>query len=99
MLTLTDTTQRNINIDLEEQGKETSMLGDQPPRRRKLRWANQSFAAPLRSKKDFHWRIQDFSEEGAPNGKQEYERSREARRPCIARLMTSWGSGGGGGAL
>ena len=41
-----------------------------------------------------HWRIQDFSEEGAPNGKYEFERSREARQPCVARLKTSWGSGG-----
>ena len=41
-----------------------------------------------------HWRIQDFSEEGAPNGKHEYERSREARQLCTAWLKTSWGSGG-----
>ena len=43
-----------------------------------------------------HWRIQDFSEEGAPNGKQEYEikglTKRDGRAP--ARLKTSWGSGG-----
>ena len=32
--------------------------------------------------------------EGAPNGKQEFERSREARQPCVARLKTSWGSWG-----
>ena len=44
-----------------------------------------------------HWRIQDFSEEGAPNGKHEFERSRKARqavRTHVARLKTSWGSGG-----
>ena len=28
------------------------------------------------------------------HGKHEYERSRGAKQPCVARLKTSWGSGG-----
>ena len=56
------------------------------------RWRKRE-RAKARIEPTAHWWIQDFSEEGAPNEKHEYERSREGRQPCVARLKTSWGSG------
>ena len=44
---LTDTTKRNINFDFEEQGKETSKLGDWG-RKLRIRWATESFRSTPR---------------------------------------------------
>ena len=44
---LTDITKRNINFDLEEQGKETSKLGYQG-RKLRIRWATESFRSTPR---------------------------------------------------
>ena len=46
---LTDKTKRNINFDLEEQGKKTSKLGDQR-RKPRIRWATET------SKYSFSWK-------------------------------------------